>query len=416
MVWLLYAWLDARAENQVRLGDDRASRELDRLRQQLRQVPLVAGYMLSRIPGEPRDDTLRRHRQEAERAATSGLIVGPFLSVCVVAGAALVLLLIGINVFRDPPGMTVGVTVVLGSSLLVAFFPARRLNRLRAALPLAERAAAAIFAYLDREPGFAEVAGARPVGRIREKVELQSITLADRQGRKLLGRVSLTIPAATKTAIVASNSTVPIALAGLLARFYDPAAGQILFDGQDIRRATLQSVRQQASVVTGEAQLFSGTVSENIACGEDRFTQLQITDAAKQARAYNFIQQLPQGFATIVGPQGHRLDAGQAFRIALARVALRDPSLVVIQEPQAALEKDAEGHIDEALRRMAQERAVVLLPTRLETLRSADRVVLLHQGEIVGEGTHPELIQASELYRHLTYVRFNPYRGQVDAT
>jgi ABC-type multidrug transport system fused ATPase/permease subunit len=372
--------------------------------------------LLSRIPGEPRDDTLRRHRQEAERAATSGLIVGPFLSVCVVGGAALALLLIGINVFRDPPGMTIGATVVLGSSLLVAFFPARRLSRLRAALPLAERAATAIFAYLDREPAFAEVAGASPVGRVREKVDLESVMLADRQGRKLLDRVSLTIHAGSKTAIVASNSTVPIALAGLLARFYDPAAGQILFDGQDIRRATLQSVRQQATVVTGEAQLFSGTVSENIACGEDRFTQLQITDAAKQARAYNFIQQLPQGFSTIVGPQGHRLDAGQAFRIALSRVALRDPSVVVIQEPRGTLDRDVEGHIDEALRRMAQDRAVVLLPTRLDTLRSADRVVLLHQGEVVGEGTHPELIQSSELYRHLTYVRFNPYRGEVDVT
>jgi ABC-type multidrug transport system fused ATPase/permease subunit len=98
----------------------------------------------------------------------------------------------------------------------------------------------------------------------------------------------------------------------------------------------------------------------------------------------------------------------------LSRVALRDPSVVVIQEPQATLDRDVEGHIDEALRRMAQDRAVVLLPTRLETLRSADRVVLLHQGEVVGEGTHPELIQSSELYRHLTYVRFNPYRGQVD--
>jgi ABC-type multidrug transport system fused ATPase/permease subunit len=241
---------------------------------------------------------------------------------------------------------------------------------------------------------------------------LESVTLADRQGRKLLDNVSLTIPARAETAIVASDPSVPIALAGLLARFYDPAAGQILYDGHDIRSVTLRTLRQQATVVVGDGQLFEGTIAENISCGEERYTQLQIIDAAKQARAYNFVKELPQGFATVVGPQVRRLDPGQAYRIALARVALRDPSLIVLQEPSERMDDAAGPHIEDALRRTGQGRTVVLLPTRLDTLRSADQVILLDEGKVVGEGTHQELLKSSDLYRHLIYVRFNPYGGE----
>lgn len=207
LVWLLYFWLRSRTENQVRLGKDRASRELDRLLEQLRQVPLVAGYLLSRVPGEPRDDTLRRFRQQAEQATASGALVGPVLHLFVVLGAALILWLVGCMIlFFEPAKITVSETVVLGASLLVVYFPARRLFRLRETMPTAERAATAVFAYLDREPSLGEASGARPLGRIRDNIQLQSVTLADRKGRKLLDNVSLTIRAGTKTAIVASDS------------------------------------------------------------------------------------------------------------------------------------------------------------------------------------------------------------------
>jgi ABC-type multidrug transport system fused ATPase/permease subunit len=414
LAWLLYSWLNGRTENQTRLYEDRASRELDRLLEQLRQVPLVVGYLLSRVPGEPRDDTLRRYRQHAEQSGASGMLVGPVMLLFVMAGVALIAALVGVNLFRQPPGITVSGTVVLGTSMLLAFFPARRLMQIQRMMPSSERAAAAILAYLSRETSVVETAAARPLPRIKDRIALEDVTLADRQGLKILDSVSLEIPLGSKTAIVASDSSVPIALAGLLARFYDPAAGRILCDTQEARLATLQSLRQQVSVVMGNGQLVSDTVSENIACGESRFTQAQITDAAKLAGAYEFVLDLPQGFATPIGPQGVPLERGQAFRIALARAALRDPAILVLQEPRVRSDAPAVGDLDEAMQRLARDRAVVLLPRRLETLRSADRVYLIHQGEVVGEGTHTELIQSSELYRHLTYVRFNEYRGQVD--
>jgi ATP-binding cassette subfamily B protein len=414
LAWMLYCWLTQRTVNQIRLCEDRASLELDRLLEQLRQAPLVAGYLLSRIPGEPLEDTLRRFRQQTGLAAASSVLVGPVLHLFLMAGGALILALVGVNLFREPPQITLAATVVLGTSLVVAFAPVRRILRLRQSLPEAERSAASIFTYLDREPSVGEAPAAKPLGRIRERIELQSVTLADRQGRKLLDDVTLTIPARAEIAIVSSDSSVPIALAGLLARFYNPAAGTILCDGQEMRTVTLQSLRQQVALVTGNDQLFTGTVSDNISCGEMRFTQAQIGDAAKQALAYDFIQKLPQGFATIVGQQGEQLDTGQAFQISLSRVALRDPSLLVVQEPRGEIDDDTAEGIREAIQRVTQDRTIILLPTRLETVRGADKVILLHQGKVAGEGTHTELIQASELYRHLTYVRFNQYRGQVD--
>jgi ABC-type multidrug transport system fused ATPase/permease subunit len=412
-IWLLYSFLKKRTETHLRQYDEHAASELIRLCLQLRRVPLAAGFQLARVPGEPREDVLRRFRQHVEQGSTHRAMVGPALFFCVMMGAGLVLLLVGVNIFRVPPGMTVGTTVLLGASLVVAFFPARRLQRLWETAPKAEQAAAAVFAYLDREPSVVEVPGSGPLGRLSDKVQLDCVTLADRHGRKLLNNVSLTIPARAETAIVASDASVPIALAGLLARFYDPAAGRVLYDGHDVRTVTLRTLRQQATVVAGNGQLFDGTVSENISCGEERYTQLQIIDAAKLARAYNFVKELPQGFATVLGPKAHRLDAGQAYRIALARVALRDPSLIVLQEPREPLDQDSAAHIDDALRRLGQGRTVVLLPTRLETLRSADRVILLHEGKVVAESTHQEMLKSNELYRHLIYVRFNPYGGTV---
>ena len=255
-----------------------------------------------------------------------------------------------------------------------------------------------------------DVDTARPIACIEKEIRLQQVTLAGADGTKLLDALSLSIPAGQKAAIVASDPHAAMALAGLLVRLYDPAAGQVLFDDQDIASLTLGSVRANALLVPEDGMLFDGTVGDNIACGDPRYSSLQVIDAAKLARAHKFISDLPQGMNTIIGRHGVQLDAGQAFRIGLARALLRDPSLMVLLEPKLATGESATTQLDESLRLAAEGRTTLVLPARIETLQHVNCVYLLHHGKLLTQGTHAELLETCDVYRYLSYVRFDRLR------
>jgi ABC-type multidrug transport system fused ATPase/permease subunit len=172
----------------------------------------------------------------------------------------------------------------------------------------------------------------------------------------------------------------------------------------------LASVRLQAALVMHEGLLFTGTVAENIGCGDPQFLLPQIVDAAKRARAYDFVQRLPQQFNTVVGEHGMRLTNSQQLRIGLARALLRDPTLVILEEPPDEMDAPTAELLDQGIEELAGRRTLIVLPTRLSTLRKLDRVFLFHEGKLVDEGLHTELLQRSELYRHLIYQRFNMFR------
>jgi ABC-type multidrug transport system fused ATPase/permease subunit len=258
-----------------------------------------------------------------------------------------------------------------------------------------------------------QVDAAQPLDRLRQAIKLDNVTIANRHGHRLLHNVSLTIPAGTKVAIVASDPQTPLALAGLFVRFYDPAAGRVLYDDHDICQATLDTVRGQAVLVVAEGPLFPGSVTDNIVCGNSGFTSLQVSDALKHAQAEEFVRSLPQGINTPISGQDTMLKADQAFRIGLARSLLREPSVLVVQEPEGEFDATVSGQLNTAFEQAARGRTMIVLPSRLATLRSAEHVFVFHEGKLHAEGTHSELLQNSELYRHLNYVRFNPFRGKV---
>jgi ATP-binding cassette, subfamily B, bacterial len=235
------------------------------------------------------------------------------------------------------------------------------------------------------------------------------VTVMDRSGRKLLDEVSATIPAGVRTALFSADREAPAALAGLLVRFYDPVAGRVVYDEMDVRWGTLPSVRKHSVLVLNDAQLLTGTVAENISCGRSDLSMVQIHEAAKRAQAIDFILDLPDGFETIVGDQGIRLEPSQAFRIALARGVAGDPQLMIIEEPNGSVSEADAGTLDTALQAVSEGRTTLVIPSRLATLRSSDLILLLHDGKLLAHGKHPELLQSSELYRHLNYLRFNPY-------
>jgi ABC-type multidrug transport system fused ATPase/permease subunit len=232
----------------------------------------------------------------------------------------------------------------------------------------------------------------------------------------VLNDVSFSLPAGSRTIVFASGRDTPTIVAGLLPRFYDPTSGVVLFDGQDIRRGTLRSVRDQIAWIVsdpGAPGLITGTIAENINCGDRQFTTADVIDAAKVVHAYDFIQQLPQGFETIVGEHGTSLSASETMRIGLARAVLRKPAAIVIDEPPVLPDVQETELLADSVRRAAAGRWLIVMARRLPTLRAAERILLFHDGQLVGDGSHAELLAQSELYRHLNYVRFNEFGDGV---
>jgi len=406
MVWRTYVWLREQSDNTSGMWEDRREQRHDRLLEGLRLAPLTHLYSRQRNAESHFLESLRSYLGAALKSRGSDICVAPVLLFVVLFSAGCLLLVLGLS---DPPRTTVAGSVVLGTALICAYFPALQLYLLPRSLDESEAAAKRIFAFLDREPRISQVSGATALERLQSGIELDHVTVADNNGHKLLEEISMQVPVGGRIGILSSDPRTSDVLAGLIVRFYDPALGRVLFDKRDIRNVTLESLRQQAALVRSENALFTGEVSENIDCGDSRYSLLQITDAAKRAGAYEFIQHLPQGFSTVVGDQGERLGPIDTFRISLTRAVLRDPSILLIEEPDAR-DEEANQRVDATLSEIAAGRTLIYFPSRLSTLRSLDRVFLFHEGRLCAAGHHTDLIKSSDLYRHLNYVRFNPFR------
>lgn len=395
--------IEAKLQKWAELAEQRRSSFLALLR----LAPLASGYSQDVFPAEPIETRLAACQEAELRVKNSLSVMFPAMLLILLLSAGLLLFVVGLS-----ENVTVAGTVLLGAALICAYFPATRLYQMPRKLAAAEEAARDIFSYLDEEPTVGQGPGAHTLARLQREIRFDNVTLTSRDDRKLLDQVSFEIPARKRIALLASDRQTPLALAGLLVRFYDPAAGRILFDGQDVRNVTLETVRQQANLVWRDSLLFAGSIAENIACGDSQLSTHQIQEAASRARATHFIQELPAGIETRVGVDGMSLREDQAFRIALARALLRDPSLLLIQEPVVDDEENAK-EVTAALNHAAETATLFTIPSRVATFRAADLIYVFHEGKLHARGRHVDLLNDDELYRHLNYVRFNAFRNQV---
>lgn len=292
----------------------------------------------------------------------------------------------------------------------------RSLDRLRGIHEIYQGAgtsASRIHEYVDRIPPVSQAVGARFLQPLTRELGFESVSWQPEGSPSLLDRLDLEIPAGEVTALVSLDAREARAVAWLLPRFIDPHAGRVLFDGVDIAHATLESLRAETLFVSADGDCFAGTVLENLSCGRPEQGLSGVTDAAKAVHAHHFITRLERGYETPIDARLSQLDAGQCFRLGLARALARDPALLIIEEPDERLDADTKSLLKDTYDRLSQDRTVIFLPGRLSTVRRADRVVLLHQGRVAAMGPHEELVQTHPLYRHWEYIRFNEFRGEA---
>jgi len=408
--WYLTHRVRRRSEQMVGVAAARADAELRLLAESFHTTRIVRGYSMEAFSHEQfqkRLDRYVRNVADRTRLQRSARWAGRLLAL---GGVSLVLFLLGNKILQTPDDLPFSSAVFLMLAVAAMYRPLERLRQLEPVRAAAGVAADRIYRYVDQIPEVSQAVGAKFLDPLSRSLKLEKVTYAPPRGARLLDGLDLTVEAGEVVAIVALDPLEPRALAHLLPRFIDPQRGRILIDGEDIALATLESLRAEVVSVSGGDTFFTGTVLENLTCGRADCTLPDATAAAKTAHAHNFIQKLPSGYETMLGEHGEQLEPGQSFRLSLARAVLRDPALLVIEEPADALDEHTKDLLEDAYNRITRDRTVIFLPSRMSTVRRADRIILLHQGKVEAVGKQPDLLRTSPLYCHWEYLRFNEFR------
>jgi len=254
---------------------------------------------------------------------------------------------------------------------------------------------------LQLEPDVADAPDGVVLGRANGAITFKGVSFSYRDDLPVLQRIDLQIDAGQTVALVGPTGAGKSTFAGLIPRFYDPQAGQMLLDGIDLRQIRLDTLRRNISMVTQDVFLFNGTVQENIRFGNPDASDAEVVAAAEAANAHEFIQHLPQGYATEIGERGVRLSGGQKQRLSIARAILKDAPILILDEATSAVDTETEHSIQEALNRLRQGRTCIVIAHRLSTIRSADLILVLDQGQVIQMGRHDQIVVDEGLYRRL---------------
>ena len=254
---------------------------------------------------------------------------------------------------------------------------------------------------IETEPEIVNAPDAESIEEVNGHVSYENVSFHySDDDTPVLSNVTFDIPAGKSVALVGPSGSGKTTICSLLPRFYDVTGGRVTIDGKDVRDLTLESLRNQIGLVQQDVYLFCGSIKENIAYGKPGASMEEIEDAARKANIHDFIMELPDGYDTFVGERGTRLSGGQKQRISIARVFLKNPSILILDEATSALDNESERWIQKSLEELAKNRTTITIAHRLSTIRNADEILVVADNGIAERGTHEELLKQGGIYAH----------------
>jgi ATP-binding cassette subfamily B multidrug efflux pump len=351
------------------------------------------------------------NRDANVRAASFTSALNPVLEALGYVAIAVVVVVGAISALRNQPllgGAVISIGTIFAFIQYVQRFnqPIQQIAVLWTNIQSAIAGGERIFGLLDVEPDLADRPGARELPPIAGRVVFEEVAAEYKTGQPVLRGVSFAAEPGQTVAIVGPTGAGKTTIINLVPRFYDVSSGRVLIDGIDVRDVTAASLRRQIGIVLQDSFLFSDTVMNNIRYGRLDATDDEVIAAAKLASADSFIERLPQGYATVLGERGGGLSQGQRQLIAIARAALANPRILILDEATSSVDTRTERLIQRAFDELLQGRTSFVIAHRLSTIRSADQVLMVRDGQIVERGTHPELLALRGAYYELYISQF----------
>jgi ATP-binding cassette subfamily B protein len=408
-------WAVFRYSNRIRMAAGKARASTGMLaslaQETLASIRIVQGLAQE----EQQDERFRAQSTTSLQAYLEGIRyqarIWPIVDVLAATGLATVMWYGATRVMAGV--LTTGDVVIFFAYVTNLYAPMRQLARLSYTFNRASIGAERIAEVMTVRKEVVDRPGARKVSRLRGSIAFLNVSFEYEPGHRVLSQINLAVVPGEKVAIVGATGAGKSTLVSLIPRLYDPSAGAVCIDNEDIRNYSVQSLREQISMVLQDALLFSGTVRENIAFGRPGASEEEIIGAAITANASEFIQRLPDGYDTIVAERGTSLSGGEKQRIAIARAVLRDAPILILDEPTSSLDAASERLLMAALERASAGRTTLIIAHRLTTVRLANRIVVLEQGRIVEEGPPQELLARQGQYAQLYHLQLSVEKDVV---
>ena len=367
-------------------------------------IRLIKSYQLEDVQNTKANTYFEELKKIIIKVISTRAGLEPVMEIIGGIAISLVILLAGWQIVSGTS--TVGEFSGFISALLIAVGPARALGTLNSVLQEGTAAANRVFGGIDSRSKVIDDDNAEEIKIFKGNISFRNViyNYSDKN-IAALDSINLEIDSGETIAVVGPSGSGKSTLVNLLLRFFDPYSGNVFIDGKNLKKIKITSLRKNIAIVSQDTLLFHGTVSENIAFGNQNAKQLDIESSAKEAGADNFIKLLPNGYETMIGENGANLSGGERQRIAIARAILRDPAILILDEPTSSLDSEAEDKIKQTLSSISKNRTTIIIAHRLSTVTNSNRIIVLDKGKISAIGKHNELLEKSSLYKKLALLQ-----------